>query len=68
MFCKKSAKIHIIFAVFKLFKADCSNKTGLDTLGKGEISIVSSAKIDKLDTLDLSEPKPAAHAPEDDDN
>ena len=35
---------------------------------KDSASKISSAKIDKLDTLDLSEPKPAAPAPENDDD
>ena len=35
---------------------------------KDSASKISSAKIDRLDTLDLSEPKPAAPAPENDDD
>ena len=49
MFCKKSAKIHIIFTVIAFFEADSRNKSRLNAIGISKIGIVRSAKIDKIE-------------------
>ncbi len=49
MFGKKTAKIHIIGSVFPLFEPDGRNKSGIDSLGKGEKSVVNAAKIDEIE-------------------